>query len=140
MKQFEPKQFTPTKWDSAEQKAKFTIQFVKFVESDFNFNKFPKWFYQRLSNCFGNIAHFNQLGFYETYFNDSAGKLRFIGNCLNYPCYGDPSFTYSDVEKVIQEWLKKNGILNKLSNNHHSALETAEKSQLEYLKAKYETV
>lgn len=108
---FTADQFTPTEWSTAEDKAKFANQFVVFVESGFARDKFPKWFYTRLSMTFGNIAHYNQEGFYATWFMDTDSKMEFLQNVIAYPCYGSSSFTYSDVEIALQNWLA--GVLAK---------------------------
>lgn len=113
-KVFRAEQFTSSKWDTAEQKAKFANQFVKFVESNFSYDNFPKWFYERLSLSFGHIAHYNQMGFYDTFFTTMNGKVDFILITLNHACYGDAEWTYSDVEKALQQWLKDNHRLEKL--------------------------
>ena len=42
---FSASQFVATKWDTAEDKARFANQFLNFVESGFAESKFPKWFY-----------------------------------------------------------------------------------------------
>ena len=98
--------FTPTQWETAEQKEKFFNQFVRFVNGGFKMSLFPKWFYQRLSMCFGHIAHYNQGGFYEEWFSDSGD--RFLSHCLSYRVCGDPEYTYSDVEKELQKWIREN--------------------------------
>lgn len=103
---FSANQFVATKWEPAEAKAKFCNQFVKFVEGGFKWEHFPKWFYTRLSLTFGHIAHYNQLGFYETFFTNTNDQADFIQQTLNYPAYGDPTFTYSDAEKAIKQWLQ----------------------------------
>ena len=102
---FNASQFVPTQWESAEYKAKFANKFVKLVESNFDRSKFPEWFYRRLSQCFSHIAHYNIEGFYYTWFSDQGRKYNFILHTLSFPCYGDPGWTYSDVEKAIQAWL-----------------------------------
>jgi hypothetical protein len=99
------------KHSTAEDKAKFANQFVKFVQGGFQAKDFPKWFYTRLSMTFGHIAHYDQWGFFNVFFEDAAGKIAFINETLNFPCYGDPRFTYSDVEKAIQIWMRENKIL-----------------------------
>ncbi|MHA2046150.1 MAG: hypothetical protein ACW99G_15265 [Candidatus Thorarchaeota archaeon] len=106
VKQFNAEQFTPTQFDTAEQKAKFANHFVKFVESGFKREKFPKWFYTRLSMTFGHIAHYNLDGFYAQWFTTTERQMEFLNHTLNHPCYGQPEYTYSDVEKEIIEWLK----------------------------------
>lgn len=97
---------TPTEWSTIEDKQQFINQFKKFVLSDFSDSEFPKWFYKRLSMCFGFIAHYNQAGFYDTYFTCATDISVFLLAVMKYPCYGDPAYTYSDAEKIIQKWLK----------------------------------
>lgn len=96
---------SPTQFSTVEDKIKFANQFVAFCDSGFSPQKFPKWFYTRLSMCFGMIAHYNQSGFYNYYF-ERATPVDFIQDVLNYPCYGQAEFTYCDIEKQIQNWLK----------------------------------
>jgi len=50
--------FTPTKWNSAEDKAMFGNSLLKFLANDFPRNAFTKRLYQRLSNTFGHIANY----------------------------------------------------------------------------------
>lgn len=102
---FTASQFTTTKWDDAEQKAKFANQFFRFVRSGYKFTVFPKWFYNRLSMTFGHIAHYNRCGFFEEFFVTAEGLQRFADITRQWPCYGDPEYTYSDVERAIQKEL-----------------------------------
>lgn len=108
---FDASKLTATEWSTVKDKIKFAEQFVRFVESDYSPTQFPKWFYTRLSMCFGFIAHYNQRGFYETYFyKDSFGSMSnlqtFKDSVINYSCYGSPEFTYSDIESQIRAWYK----------------------------------
>lgn len=128
---------TRTQWEGAEQKEKFIVQFKKFVESDFKKSKFPLWFYKRLSMTFGHIAHYNQGGFYATFFEDTKGKLDFL-KITQYPIYGDPAFTYSDAERVIQAWVKEKGIIDTYTKRLADEIEASEKAILATLKNKYE--
>jgi len=98
--------YTATKFDTVEDKKKFEDQFKKFIKNDFQFKHFPKWFYIRLSMTFGHIAHYDQHGFFNTFFVSQEGKQEFINCTRNYPCYGDPAFTYSDVERVLVSWTR----------------------------------
>ncbi len=137
---FKINQFTHTEWNSAEDKLKFAHQFVLFIESDFLWTKFPKWFYLKLSNCFSNIAHYNIDGFYDAQFSSLSRRVNFVWNCLDHPCYGDPKFTYSDVERVLQNWLKENNILDKVRAESNKETEISEREQLKRLREKYEKV
>ncbi len=108
-KDFTADQFTPTRWDDAEEKARFARRFIRFVESDFAERQFPHTFYRRLALTFGHIAHYNRHGFYGEFFTATEGKVRFLRMTLAHPCWGDPAFTYSDVERSLQSWLRGKG-------------------------------
>jgi|HubBroStandDraft_6_1064221.scaffolds.fasta_scaffold189637_3 hypothetical protein len=135
---FTPDQFTPTQWDTASDKARFANQFVRFVTRGFKRSDFPKWFYNRLSNTFGHIAHYNQHGFFGQFFTNDSGKLEFINQTLEWPYDGDASFTYSDVERLLKTWLRASGIPQQIEQNRQQSIERAERAILQRLKAKYE--
>jgi len=99
---FTAEMFTATKWDTAQDKADFANKFVSFVESGFKETLFTKKFYTRLSNCFGHIASYNKLGFYDKWFSDFDSQVRFLNNALTHPSFGDASYTYSDVERALK--------------------------------------
>ena len=98
-------QFKPTKFDTVEDKEKFARQFIRFVESDFSIKQFPKWMYTRLSMTFSHIAHYDRMGFYNHFFVYKDED--FIKACLLGGGYGDPSVTYSDVERYLKDWLQE---------------------------------
>jgi hypothetical protein len=138
MQAFTAEQFTPTKWDDGQTKANFARQFVKFVESDFDQRLFSQAFYRRLSMTFGHIAHFNRQGFFETFFTTTADKVRFLRMTLAHPCFGDPAFTYSDVERALQGWLRESGILAKYEQRLADEVVAGERADLARHKAKFE--
>jgi len=135
---FTASQFTPTAYDSAEQKAKFATQFVRFVEADFKRTLFPKWFYKALSCTFGHIAHYDQNGFYHTWFRDTRAKLAFLDRTLEFPRYGDPKFTYSDVETVLARWVAESKKADYYRGRLASETEAAERAELARLTFKYQ--
>lgn len=134
---FSADKFTATNWEGADQKAKFARQFIRFVENDFAKDKFAVWFYQRLSMTFGHIAHFNQAGFYQEFFTTTADKVKFLRQTLQHPCYGDPAWTYSDVERALKEWLVQNAILFSFENRLADEQEAGELAELTRLQVKY---
>ena len=136
-KTFQPSQFTPTQWDTAEDKAAFAKQFVRFVESDFAERHFTEKLYRRLSNTFGHIAHYDRGGFWAEFFTATADKIRFLEQALRWPCYGDPAFTYSDVERALQNWLRGSGVLETLDRKLVEDVEAAERAELARLQKKY---
>jgi hypothetical protein len=105
--------FTPTKFSSAEDKAKFANQFVAFVSADCPESKFHRWFYQRLCQMFRHIAHFNANGFYEEWFSSAEKRRQFLEQALSSPTYGDPKWTWSDVERALQCWTQSSGIFER---------------------------
>lgn len=131
-------QFTPTKWDTAQDKADFANRFAAFVKAGFPQSGFTKKFYNRLSNTFGHIAHYNQLGFWETFFTSTDKKVDFIRLTLSHPCYGHPEFTYCDVERALQAWLEENNVYANMLEEQREELVASEMATLARLKAKYE--
>jgi hypothetical protein len=134
---FQPSQFTPTKWETAQDKARFANQFARFVRSDFAVEHFSDRFYRRLSMTFGNIAHYNRDGFWSDFFAATADKVRFLEQTLQHPCYGDPAWTYSDVERALQEWLQSEGTLDRYRQKLAEEAEAVDRVQLARLQAKY---
>jgi hypothetical protein len=55
---FLPSDFTPTKSSTVADKAEFGNILLRFIESEWAPSLFTKSFYNRLSMCFGNIAHY----------------------------------------------------------------------------------
>jgi len=137
--QFNAIQFTHTAWDSADDKAWFANQFVKFVEGGFSKRHFTQRFYRRLSNTFGHIAHFNQHEFWNTFFATTADKLKFLEQTLAGPCYGDPAATYSDVERELQRWLAIAGTLDTFRRQLAAEFRAAERAEYERLRARFES-
>ena len=51
--------------------------------------------------------------------------------------FGDPGFTYSDVERALQSWLHQNGVLGRYERRLASEQEAAAWAELARLQAKY---
>jgi len=103
--------FTPTKFDTAEVKAEFGNHLLRFIAEDYPKALWTKIFYNRLSMTFSNIAEYNIYGFWNTWFTTTADQIEFLQNIAKYPCWGDPEFTYSDVERVVRERVKNSGVV-----------------------------
>jgi hypothetical protein len=132
--------FVPTQWDTSEQKAKFANPLLTFVAQDFPRSKFHEGFYRRLSNTFAHIAHFNRDQFYNHFFLTAKDKLEFLEQCVTWPCHGDPTFTYSDVERAISARLRKSQIVAILGSQITVERRRRELALLSQLKARYEPV
>lgn len=136
---FTAEQFVATQFSTAEDKAQFGNYFLRFVKSDFERKLFTKSFYHRLSLCFSHIAHNDIFGFYGTWFERDIDRLGFLKQTLRHPCYGDPAFTFSDVERAIQIELSHLNLIPIYEQRIGSAVRARELAELERLKKKYET-
>jgi hypothetical protein len=134
---FKADEFVPSKWDTAADKARFCNAFVRFVEGGFKLDQFPETFYRRLSSCFGHIAHFNRDGFYETFFTDERGKLRFLEMAAEHACYGQAEFSYSDAEMALRSWVRTTGQVEAQLAKLRASTEASERARLRELAAKY---
>ncbi len=132
--------FVPTRWDTAEQKAKFANALLTFIAQDSPRSKFHESFYRRLSNTFGHIAHYDSAGFYQRFFLTADDKLEFLEQCVTWPCYGDPTFTYSDVERAVGARLRKSQIVMILRSQITVERRRREFALLSELEARYEPV
>jgi hypothetical protein len=134
---FLPDEFVPTEFSTAGDKAHFGNTFLHFIESDWKQSLFTKSFYNRLSMCFFHIAHYNQSGFYETWLTSEADRLRFLRHTLEFPCYGDPAFTFCDVERAIQREVRRRNYLALYELKVAEAVRSAEMEMLTRLESKY---
>jgi hypothetical protein len=134
---FSPSQFIPTRWSTAEEKARFGNALLHFVDSGFTRNLFTDRLYGRLSNCFGHITHYNSTGFYEEWFSSLTAQVRFLEHTLRFPCYGDPAFTFSDVESEIQREIRNRNGLPRYQLLLAEEQRVAELTLLERLEGKY---
>jgi hypothetical protein len=103
---FTATEFTPTQWASAEDKAKFANALMKFIANEFPRGSFTRSLYQRLSNTFGHIAHGSLDGFYGAFFERDLDKVVFLEQTSSWPHFGDPTFTFSDVERAVKRRLR----------------------------------
>lgn len=134
---FQPDAFTATKWDTADVKAKFANDLCRFMAADFKESLFTKALYQRLSMCFGQIAHYNREGFFGEFFRDLTGKVDFLEQTLAWRCFGDPEYTYSDVEAAVNARLRSCNLLAAYRALRAAELEKAESEMLRRLQQKY---
>lgn len=63
---------------TAEEKEKVLKDWHRFIESDFDKARFTKALYNHLIQHCSFIAHYNQAGFYGTYFEDPGSTMGFL--------------------------------------------------------------
>ena len=131
--------FTPTKWAAAEEKARMANKLTRFILGGFQQGSFTKRMYQRLSNMFGHIAHYDINGFYSTWFADVKSCHEWVEHVSSswLSGIGDPKFTWSDVEKALVQWIKDNQIQEQLDELYQLDVEHKERSLLTALQQKY---
>ena len=134
---FEPERFTPTQWSTADDKAKFANALMKFIAHEFPRQSFSKTLYQRLSNTFGHIAHYDLDGFYPVFFERDADKVAFLDQTLRWPCHGDPTYTFCDVERAVQQRLRAANVIEVFRMREADATRKRELDILARLQAKY---
>ena len=136
---FLPSDFTATKFSTAADKAEFGNTLLRFIESEWASALFTKSFYNRLSMCFGHIAHYCRSQFYEEWFSSLAAQVRFLKHTLRFPCYGDPEYTFSDVERAIQREIVNRNYLARYELRLAEEQQTTDLALLRQLECKYRT-
>lgn len=129
--------FIATKFSTAADKAEFGTTLLRFIESEWASALFTKSFYNRLSMCFGHIAHYNRAQFYEEWFSSLADQVRFLKHTLRFPCYGDPEYTFSDVERAIQREIVNRNYLARYELRLAEEQQATDLALLRKLESKY---
>ena len=137
---FTDEDFTATRFDTEADKGWSANALCRFIEADFRLTLFPEKLYSRLSSSFGHIAHGNRHGFISEFFEDRRGKIAFLEATLSHPCYGDPAWTYSDVERAIQARLRGGDMLALHRTWHAADIDASERALLARLRAKCDGV
>ena len=131
-------QFVATRFDTAQAKADFGNQLLTFVAEGFPQKRFTQRFYRVLMQHFGMIAHYDQHGFWREFFTTTADQVRFLEAVISHPCWGDPAFTFSDLERVVVARLRTAGLVARLRAVLDRETEAAERALLNRLQARYQ--
>ena len=90
--------FKDVQFMTAKLKTKVFREWVRFLKSSFNKTQFSEALYNHLIQHCQFIAHFNWPGFYNVYFDDPQGTLKFVAQF-------DPSGSGRSVEYGRDDWL-----------------------------------
>ena len=134
----EAEQFTATRFDTTQAKADFGNQLLAFIAEGFPQKRFTQRFYRVLMQHFGMIAHYDQHGFWREFFTTTADQVRFLEEISSHPCWGDPAFTFSDLERVVVARLRTAGLVARLRAVLDRETEAAERALLNRLQARYQ--
>ena len=137
---FTEQDFTATKWDTGADKAWFANALCRFIAHDCPRQQWTQRLYRRLALCYGHIAHYNSQGFWDEFFGTLQGKVAFIEQTLHWPCFGQPDYTYCDVERAVQARLCAADTLANYRALRAAEVECAERALLNALRAKYDGV
>lgn len=129
--------FKATKFDTADDKANFGNQLLAFIAEDFPERRFTEAFYRQLAMRFGMIAWYDKHGFWAEYFTRLPDKLRFVEEIVGHPCYGQPEYTFCDVERVVIVRLRTAEIVDRLRAAAAADREAIERALLNKLIERY---
>ena len=76
-------------------------------------------------------------GFWAEWFVEAFDQVRFIEHLLRWPCYGDPEFTFSDVERALRQEVRARDYLSTYRVIVDATLRAREVAVLEKREAKY---
>jgi hypothetical protein len=139
---FTSRDFTATKFATAEEKAKWASKFTRFILGGFQRSSFKKETYQQLQHMFGHCAEYDLNGFYLTWFEDTYKCLHWVETVATswLVGMGQPQFTWSDVEVKLIQWLRDNNIHDQIAGYLHAETEAKERATLKVLQDRYGVV
>lgn len=142
-KPFVASQFTATKFDTAAEKAKRANELAVFVQAGMPESRFTKIgvYHTLYQHLFGHIAHYDQWGFFGTWFSTPEQRAEWIEYALRGGMmgafYGDPAYTWVDVERAFVEWLDGTDLPDRFRREANGTVEARERAQLAALQEKY---
>ncbi|NHN93261.1 hypothetical protein [Acetobacter sicerae] len=133
----DPAFLKPTRWATTEEKAKLGNAMLRFIAQGMPAEKFTASLYERLSNMFGFIAHCDRHGFAQTWFDSAVTRRDFLDQIARHPCWGDPGFVWSDVEREIGQRVRENLLVEAWASRAREDQDAREKAELVRLMAKH---
>jgi hypothetical protein len=135
---FGDQDFTPTRYHSTADKAWFANNLCRFIASDFAQKLWTRRLYETLRNTCGHIAHYNKDGFWDTFFTSTAQKIAFLEQTIQHPCYGQPDYTFCDVERKVKSRIRLSEVLAGFKARLAAETEQTERALLARLREKYD--
>ena len=129
--------FVPTRFSTAADKAKFGNDLLAFISEGFPKSRFTRAFYRQVSKHFGFIAHCDEHTFWQFYFTSTSGRIDFLHQIANYPCWGSYEHTYRDVEEVVRQRVREARLVDAYHAERRREIERGERATLARLQAKY---
>ncbi|MBB2199897.1 hypothetical protein HLH44_21165 [Gluconacetobacter sp. 1c LMG 22058] len=129
--------FVATRWASAEDKARMGDAILAFVARGMPRSGWTRPLYNRLSQMFGFIAQHDIHGFWQVHFASTAGRIAFLEQIARYPCWGQPTAVWSDVEREIRSRVLESGLIAAYRAQERQEAACAEREELARLLAKH---
>ena len=79
------------------------------------------------------------LAILQEWFSSLAAQVRFLKHTLRFPCYGDPEYTFSDVERAIQREISNRNYLARYELRLAEEQQATDLALLRQLESKYKT-
>ena len=122
---FTASDFLPTKWSTADEKAAFGNNLLHFMLTGFLAGRFTEKLYTRLSMCFGYIASSIAMALPKRGLTAPRALPSFVNHLMQWPCHGDPGYTFSDVERAIQREAARLNLVAKVNEAAASSIQRA---------------
>jgi hypothetical protein len=104
--------FQDAKFMTAREKELVLKAWIRFLKHGLRWQDFSHWLYKHLHLHCGFIAHYNRLGFYETYFVSGEETVRFLsqfdkrGECLSVE-FGGTMWSSGDCEDLKRAMIEE---------------------------------
>ena len=129
----QPQGLTATQFSDAVEKAKIGNALLSFIARGFPQSAWNRTLYNRLSQMFGHIAHYDIHGFWGAQFSTTQARLGFLRGIVLYGCYGDPAWTWSDVERDIRNRIIGSGLIEAYTRALAAEQKARDRADLERL-------
>jgi len=137
--EFSAEDFTATNFATAQDKAQWANNFMKFILGGFQRHAFKKNVYRQLHHMFGHCAEYDLDGFYCTWFENTYKCLHWVETVTTtwLAGIGQPQYTWSDVEIKLVKWIWENNIHDQVAGYLQAETEEKERATLKVLQDKY---
>ena len=93
--------FRTGRFAAAEEKSRFLVALVEFLCNHCDRDRFTRLIYAGLSQHLGHIAHYNEQGFYENWFEDHVLRVLFLRRHMHEQTFGE----WRDVGNAFKRWV-----------------------------------
>ena len=133
---FPPEHFHATPHRTAEDKAEFANELVRFMEAGFRPESFSPILYNTLCGLFRFQPALSSESFADLHFSSAQRRLAFMRQIAMHTPVGEPDSTMSDVERIVRAWTVQT-FLPRLQKTTQTAAAIKERTLLKELLIKH---